>query len=279
MKVTEMFEQSPYANWLLYGQPGCGKTTYGALCPDPLILLTEHHGKASIMAANPNAEVVLVDSYAHFLAIMRSLKAGHTDGRMFTFEVEHIAPKAMTETLSVRTLVIDSISNIHELASRYYPTDSANPKVGGKAWQDVQRDLRAMMHDLRSLPVNMVSLALVNQTVGEDKVVKVMPNLFGKASVNIGQYFDGLGFMFRRGEGRHSIGWSLPNTYITKSIPDPHDRCPFTVNFSKRGEGATLGTIMMALYDLPAELVGAEWDSADQLTWEPGEAENRSDSL
>lgn len=74
MKASIAVSEQQVLKVLIYGDSGTGKTTWGALCPEPMILLTEPQGRQAIAAANPEAEIVFVRDYEHFYALLGEIQ-------------------------------------------------------------------------------------------------------------------------------------------------------------------------------------------------------------
>jgi hypothetical protein len=176
--------------------------------------------------------------------------------------VDHIKTGARTEKdgqsaytikgkrgeIQFQTLVIDSLTDVHERLVEHHRVNEVEGRQTLKAWGKVQKDFRRLCHDLRSLPVNVLCLCLAHQVGGDEgSQRRVIPALYGKAAETSGQYFNAVGYSHKRKEG-HCIAWSLSSTYLTKTPPTMQ---PFPeVTFNDMGETGrtTLGSLLSYLY-------------------------------
>lgn len=258
MKASELYSEDPTLKVLVYGDSGTGKTTWGARSPRPLVLMTERQGLPSIATVNPDADVEAVKDWTHARRMLDHIKTGAVvetaDGQP-AFQIEGKAGPVVFQTL-----VLDSLTDLHDRLATHHGVHSDTTRDPRKAWGKVQRDLRVFMHDVRSLPVNVVALALSHQVGGDDgSERRVLPSLYGKAAESIGQYFNAVGYSHKRKTG-HTIGFSLPSTWVTKS-PPTMELFPSLIHQSMDDPGmTTLGSILSYLNpDTPVAM--AEGDS------------------
>lgn len=264
-KASQLFNAAPFLRALIYGDSGTGKTSWGALAPQPLILLTEAQGLASIAATNPNAEVLLIEDYPRLCEVVGSIKRGaaavNDDSQpCFRATVDG-------EAIEFQTLVLDSLSDVHDLMSKHY-LDGIDERKSLKQWGLIQRDLRALLSDLRALPINLVCLALTTESVDDTERRRTLPDLFGSAKNRVGQYFSAVGYAHRR-QGGHAIAWRIDSaSYLTKPPPGSDGVLPRVTFTSLDEPSATLGSILLALYP-EAPVAHAEGEKAEDVRFNP----------
>jgi hypothetical protein len=260
-KAGDLFEKVAGIKVLVFGDPGAGKTTWGAQAPSPLVLLTEHHGLASVACANPDADVVLVRNWTHLMELLKELKAGVAEGGA------SYRATIQGEDLTFDTLVLDSLTNVHESMVETY-VEPAGEKEVMRAWNKVQRYTKAMLHDLRSLPCNVVALCLAKETTDSADRRRVVPSMYGQMSGQVGQFFSAVGYSHKR-NGGYAIAWELADaTYITKRPPGSSKLLPSCTFASDEGDGCTLGQMVGALYQ-------GDEAAAAAVLWEPKEVSDR----
>jgi hypothetical protein len=253
--AADLWSENPYLKVLLYGDSGTGKTLWGAMAPKPLILLLEGQGLSTIGIAGNAADTKLLSRYrgspsqpgfAEWFSAVKSGKATK-DGYLVP------VPGKRTVTLC-QTIVIDSLTEVHDLMLECY-TNSKGPN-----WGAIQRDMRALVKDIRTLPVNVICITLSIGKMYQDEddpdkqYRRVEPELFGKMSAKVNRNFSCVGYMHKRG-GSRAIAWDLASTsYITKPAPGSIgkiDNIMMVDAFAEDGSRQpchTLGSMMLALY-------------------------------
>lgn len=169
---------------LVYGAPGTGKTTLGVTAPDPVILLTERHGWASVEDAalrlgRPVPPTVWCDSAEKLGAAIRALRSH--DPLVALCEAFADSPEEALEAIAVlpykrpKTVVLDSVTE----AARYvadHVDREAPPKIGKdglptrseRAWGVVGERCERMIRAFRDLDYSVLFLALLDdREVGE----------------------------------------------------------------------------------------------------------------
>lgn len=260
MKASELFAAEPWLKVLLYGPSGSGKTTWAATAPRPLVVLTERQGLASVVGANPDADVVLVESYEQFCSLVQAIVRGHSTtietetGQQRAYEFQH-----GDETFTVQTVVLDSLTDLHERARKAYDIGD-----GDVDWRSVQGDVQAFMDDLRSAPVNLVTIALAEDKMDDQGRRRVSPLLYGRTSYLVGQWHSATGYAVKRerdGAIEHGIAWQLGSGFDSKPAPGFPK---FTVSAMSTTPGnVTLGSLVLASFGTGAH---ETHDSADFVT-------------
>lgn len=260
-KANTAVSQRPHSYVLVYGQTGAGKTTWAAKSPRPLVLLTEAHGLHSVNAVAPDALVEVIQDWKHLCLVMRALKKG---GQVMTEDgqsayivtmpdrscLEEWAPYSGDEEprdYVIQTVVLDSLSDVHQRVVDHYPPQKGKDGTEGPAWMKVQKAMSSLLSSLRQLPVSIVVLALASERQDESKRRYIEPALFGQLSRQVGQYFSGVGYAYlheaynAEGKREHSyrIAWRASASTITKSFPRH--------GFPDYTDGVTMGEILLWL--------------------------------
>lgn len=260
-RAGKTFAQSPIIRVLVYGMTGSGKTTWGAMCPNPLIVMTEPNAEPTIANVNPMAWPWPCTSWRAFQAAIDKLstcqKADPTGLIIATEEGESV----------VSTLVIDSLTDLHVKCAR------ENSKGEDVNWTRVAVQWQSTMNKIRNLPINVVGICLAKTSEDDNGRRSVKPKLFGQEADQVGQYFNGVCLAYQQGPG-HRLDFHWGSSRVpTKRLPGSRGTVPDQIWFDPLVPGAgTLGSLLLALYP-DANLVTAEGDSADMLTWSPDDEE------
>jgi len=171
-----------HIGWLLYGDPGAGKTHAAAMAPHPLVLLTEKNGMTTIRRANPDALVVEVNNVADLrevigMAIRGDLPTG------------------------TRSLVVDSLTEVQRLfRDEIMASKPAGQTFSLQDWGTMAEKMRRFMRTLRDIRYHVVATALAeNITSDHDGVRYTQPAFDGKKTgAEVAQYFNGVAYLFKR---------------------------------------------------------------------------------
>jgi hypothetical protein len=177
-----MHPDNLHISFLLYGDPGAGKTHAAAQAPRPLVLLTERNGLTTIRRASPDALVVEVNTVDALREVLGMAMRGQLpDNR--------------------RSLVIDSLTEVQRL----FRDDIMASKPAGQPfslqdWGTMAERMRRFMRTLRDVPYHVVCTALAEAAVNDaDGVRYVQPAFDGKKTGSeVAQYFNGVGYLFKR---------------------------------------------------------------------------------
>ena len=181
-RAGDMDPQSLHIGFLLYGDPGAGKTHAACQAPSPLVLLTEKNGITTVRRSNPDAQVVLVN---------------HVN------ELREVLGMAMKGALpsGCQTLVVDSLTEVQRLfRDDIMAGKPAGQPFGIQDWGTMAERMRRFMRTLRDVPYSVVATALAESVVSEaDGVRYIQPQFEGKKTgTEVAQYFSGVAYMFKR---------------------------------------------------------------------------------
>jgi len=265
MKASIAVSEQQVLKVLIYGDSGTGKTTWGALCPEPMILLTEPQGRQAIAAANPEAEIVFVRDYEHFYALLGEIQhARFVAGRG---KVSVTNDKGESEVIVFGSIIIDSLSDLHGMMVDHYKADEPGQRDSMQRWGQVQNTMKGVLGELRGLPTNVVALCLACETGGEGEPRRTLPDLYGGMKGKAAQFFNAVGYSVKK-PGGHAVAWDIKSpAYISKRPPGSQGVIPdltYTVIGTPSG---TLGSILLAIYGETAPHNAS--DSAAGVNFEP----------
>ena len=165
---------------LIYGESGAGKTYFSVGTKNPLVLLTEMNGQASILAANPNADIIHVSDANMLAQLLRDLCESPD---MFS---------------AYDMIVIDSLTEMQRLVKDRITGGSAR-QLKLQEWGKLAGDTLGMIRRIRSIPFNVCCLALLETQVAEETGERHLKPMFEgrKTSSEIAQYFNAVGLLYR----------------------------------------------------------------------------------
>ncbi len=192
LKIHRPIEEEHHLKILVYGDPGVGKTVFGASACEvpalsPVLVIDMEGGDLSLARTHPSVDVVRVKSFNEFSAIYAALKTGNQP---------------------YKTLVLDSITEIqkfgmYEVMRRMLldPKNSdRDPDMPGIAeWGKNTEQIRKLTRAFRDLPMNVVITALATNDMSDSGIIrKSKPALSNKLSFEIPGFFDIVGYMYVR---------------------------------------------------------------------------------
>jgi len=273
-KAQDTFNRRPFLKIAVMGASGTGKTEWAARSPRPLILLTEPQGIASIFSANPEANVIHIESWEDFRTIFDKVKTCKI------VEVEGQSACLINiqgQDIVYQTLVVDSFTDLQRLAINKLSgvesglrdrldLEAGTINMSIDKWGQITSCCETVWAQQRALPCNTVFLYLATDFIDDQQVKTTIPMLSGqKLPFSMGQYFNavGLSMVRKSGDGmQHVIRWqNATSAAITKPAPG----FP-AVTLNTRTEGqTTLGSLLLHSY--PDLVVAHEsGDNADFVT-------------
>jgi len=206
-RAGDIKSESLHILFLLYGEPGTGKTHGASKAPRPLVLLTERNGLTTIRRSNPDAITVEVTNTSDLRDVMKLAVRGELpDDR--------------------RTLVVDSLTEVQRL---FHDEIMSKKPPGGlftlQDWGTLAEKMRRFMRTLRDIPYHVVATALAETITTEDAGTRIRPQFDGKKTGSeVAQYFNGVGYVFKRimtddaGQKTvlHQVMFDGPTQYTTK---------------------------------------------------------------
>lgn len=228
-KASELYKANPILKVLIYGNNGTGKTAWGALTPQPVILLTEKAGLATIDHYAPDAEVFECYTYKAFAEAIDSLNKTVQRRKGDTHATARIkASNGREYDVEFNTVVVDSLSQVHNMMIDHY-TEGGTKDTNQHIWGKVKRDTRRFLNIIRAVPTNALVICLAQDNTDDKQVRRVTPDLMGKSKHEIGQFFNAVGYIRKASKAFGVISWRLNNRYITKTPPGKWpDHSPIT---------------------------------------------------
>ena len=256
LTAKDMFMARPFLDILIYGDSGTGKTKWASLAPRPYVGLTEPQGLATVAQHAPEATVEMIDEVGQWLSLIDDLKKGapcKLDNGQPAYKFDRNGT-----THTIQTLVADGLTDLHNKAKSFFVN-----QAGDSDWMKIQASFRQMLHDLRSLPLNVIATCLSTEVVDERNYRKVLPILYGQLQGLASQWFAATGYSrtIRLPDG--TIGYQIlfrgDNTYITKPAPG----MPLSIIHTNEPGNISLGSMLLYNYGDSGEVPHMEHDSKD----------------
>lgn len=271
-KAGDAYAANPFLKVSIYGQSGTGKTSWACRAPRPLIAVTERQALASIVALNPEALVVLIETYDDFLALFQALKTAHAT----TVDEQ---PALELDGAVVQTLVVDSWTDLQSMmirrllglkdASAVLDFDKTMKSLSLQQWGRIIDASEHVWREQRALRLNTIFISLASTTIDDQSRRLTVPSMKGKQlPFAMGQYFNAQGIAVvsrdaASGASKHAIRWVADSARF-QCKPAPNWP-PFIVNTHEPGE-TTLGSLLLFTHagdGLPVAHV--EGDSAEYV--------------
>ena len=207
-RAGDMAADQLHAGFLLFGDPGAGKTHAACLAPKPFIVLTEQNGLTTVRRANPQAVVAVVTTV-------------HALREILGLAIRGELPEAC------ESLVVDSLTEVQRLFQDEIMAGKRNGEPFSlQDWGTLTDKMRRFMRTIRDIPYNVVCTALAETRISEaDGVRYVRPAFQGKKTpMEVAQYFNGVAYLFKRAtqdaDGKdvvvHRAMLEGPSNYTTK---------------------------------------------------------------
>ena len=170
---------------LIFGDSGAGKSYLSATAPNPLILLTEMNGQASIAASNPKADIIHIESANMLAAVLRDIDENPEDYKKY----DSVIIDSLTET---QRLLKDRILSRKSNGSGFQIQD----------WGRMAEDMRALVRRIRNLKKHVVCICLMETETEESTGIRhIRPAFEGKKTgAEIAQFFSVVGFLYPHAE-------------------------------------------------------------------------------
>lgn len=174
-KTTPVFELSNY-NWLIYGQPKIGKSTFVSQFDDVLFVPTEPGlGALSVFKACEDSHIT---KWTEFIEICKEIEAA-----------------SISKKLKFKILAIDTIDNLYQMCLDYVCAREkmAHPSDGsfGKGWSLVTNEFKgAILRLSKSIKIAFISHdGEAEMVIQKIKVMRKQPSIAGGAK---GEFITGL---------------------------------------------------------------------------------------
>lgn len=191
LQVVPPSESVEWLNFLIFGDPGAGKTYLAGTAEDdertsPVLFLDVEGGIATIRH-RAGIDVVRVRSLKQLETIYNHLYHSIEDGRIY-----------------YKTVVIDSLTELTDVDMRAIMKDAKqkNPdKVdidvpSQREWGKARSHMRTITRAFRDLPCNVIMTAQVATLQEEGQPTKFFPGFAGKLRTEIPGFMDIVGYLY-----------------------------------------------------------------------------------
>jgi hypothetical protein len=172
-------KKSGFIQFLVMGQTGSGKSHLIATAKNPLILLTEANGFASIAASNPNANICPCYNLKDFDEALRAIK----DGKIKDFD----------------TLIIDSLTEFQRMIKERILTQTKKSYLSQNDWGTLASDMIKYIRAIIRLPCDFVATTLIDDRVEETSGIRYVKPMFEgqKTAAQICTFFTAVGLVYK----------------------------------------------------------------------------------
>ena len=191
LEVKPPSESVEWLNFLIYGDPGAGKTFLAGTAEEdertsPVLFLDIEGGVATIRHRQ-SIDVVRVRTLKQLETIHNTLYHSIEDGRLYYM-----------------TIVIDSLTELTDVDMRAIMKEAKgrNPdKVdidvpSQREWGKARNHMRTIVRAFRDLPCNVIFTAQVHQLQEEGQPTKYLPGFSGKLRTEIPGFCDIVGYLY-----------------------------------------------------------------------------------
>lgn len=204
---------------LLAGASGAGKTTCASKAPMPLIIEPSPQAITSIRAANPNAQVLLIDSVNDLRTALSALKNAE---RVEINDLPALKVTIEGQQFVAQTVVLDDLDEIQEFLKRELQGDAAT--LTQQQWGIILDKNMAILRAFRSLPINFIACAKVISVQNEESQIYKLALYGQKFEPLLPGLFNMMGYQYRKPSTEsdpreHVVGFRLPEKYPTKAHP------------------------------------------------------------
>jgi hypothetical protein len=185
IKVSDLADKSQYLRVLVYGEPGVGKTWFGAsACLDEAtspVLYLDYCGQAASMQANPEYLKAIEEERLVLLELEKYQDLNHVYTWLFTGKFPDGIP-------TPKTVVVDSVTELQRLevnrragnAPNVFLTDVERPQI--QDWGKLLDQFVLLAKVFYALPYHIVFSALeMAQMDDREKVIAARPAFQGQA--------------------------------------------------------------------------------------------------
>jgi len=176
---------------LVYGASGSGKTSFAGTAKDALFLSAE----GGLLSLAEKA-VSYVD--------IHSLR-----------DLEEALVFLQKNPSKFKTVIIDSISEINDIIMNEIERRTGR-KMQIQDFGELSQKIKSLLRRFRDLDMHVLFLALEKSLTDNDKVIKVVPEVSGKAATGIAQFMDIVGYISASNTGERSILTATDPLYLTK---------------------------------------------------------------
>jgi phage nucleotide-binding protein len=198
LPIQKIQERADYKNFLIYGEPGIGKTVLsGSMDEVPscqkVLMIDAEGGSESLRRTYPNVAVVRVKTFREVLYVYDDLQSGQFP--------------------EIKTVLIDSLTEVQKFSMYDIMQDlilkepGRDPDIPSvREWGKNIEQIRKLVRAFRDLPMNVVFTSLAaSEKNAKTGVITKKPSLSGKMANEVAGFLDIVCYMY------------------VKEIPDPND--------------------------------------------------------
>lgn len=190
LQVKPPSEMVDWLNFLVYGDPGAGKTHLCGTAADseltsPL-LIADIEGGLTTLRHRKNVDVVSIRSMKELENLYNRLHASIKDGKMYykTFAMDSLSELA---DLDMRDIMKDAYSRNPDKVDKDVPSQ--------REWGKSRAHMRTIVRAFRDLPCHVIYTAQVATLQEEGQPTKYFPGLSGKLRTEIPGFMDIVGYL------------------------------------------------------------------------------------
>ena len=218
LKVVRPDSLPPFVNFLVYGEPGVGKTCLAASASQveamhPVLLLDVEGGTLSLRKLYPDVDIVRIKSFLDFVEVHKALRQPDSP---------------------YRTVILDSLTEIQKLGmyeimrKTVEKDEDRDPDLPGIGeWGKNIEQTRKIVRAFRNLPAHVIVTGLVMTEKQKNGKTLHKPSLSGKLSGEVAGFFDIVVYMYLKDRTEAEGGGTTRNimtqgteNYVAKDRTD-----------------------------------------------------------
>jgi len=166
--ASKATRQQAHVNVLLYGNSGTGKTTFGSRCGKrPFIVLSEQQAVLPIREANPEATILVVETWEALQELYRAINEAITKG---AWPYDVIVLDSLTEMQrKLKDEIVAKGLKATAAGGKNEPTVQADGTLSMKGWGVLIDKTFNLVRAFRDLSSDFVCVALCNESTEDDK--------------------------------------------------------------------------------------------------------------
>lgn len=221
LRVDQVVDRPPWFNFLVYGDPGVGKTmlcgsALAVPAMNPVLFIDVEGGTLSLRTKYPECDVVRVQTFR---------------------DIQKLYDELYLDKHGYKTVVLDSLTEMQKF-SMYGIMDDMMKKSSGEKdrdpdmpgigeWGKNTEQIRKMVRAFRDLPMNVLFTALaMSDRDNKTGKISVKPSLSAKLSNEVAGFVDIVMYMYINTVDKANVRTLLPSStekYVAKwrDAPEP----------------------------------------------------------
>lgn len=211
---------------LVYGDSGGGKTHFASgKGKGVLVLSLEVQGRATIRAANPQAQIFPCDNIDQLRKFIRLISIKGDDSPLKKAGIHTIVIDSMTELQQVlmegilqEKRAMEPKEAVKKDGEKKDAAKGPAPEFTRNDWGTLAIKQRTFMRIIRDCPYNVVLIALCEPIVEENTGVRrLYPKIQGSFQENLPAYVNIIGYIYKGPKGERHVLVDGPEQYLCKS--------------------------------------------------------------